>query len=63
MLPVEYLKVSQCPNFILENPAGIMSYLDSYIVNKDLLYEKIDSMSLIGENFKQRLRSQLSIRD
>ncbi len=63
MLPVEYLKVSQCPNFILENPAGIMSYLDSYIVNKELLYEKIDSMSLIGENFKQRLRSQLSIRD
>ncbi len=40
-----------------------MSYLDSYIVNKELLYEKIDSMSLIGENFKQRLRSQLSIRD
>ena len=63
MLPVEYLKVSQCPNFILENPASIMSYLDSYVVNKKLLFEKIDSMSLIGEGFKQRLRSQLEIRD
>jgi alpha-glucosidase len=61
MLPVEYLKVSQCPNRILEYPGEIMNILDEYIENKKLLMGKIDEMTLIGDDFKQKLKRQLTI--
>ena len=61
MLPVEYLKVSQCPNFILEDPSGISEYLENYVVNKAEFLKSLDAMELIGEDFKARLRAQLEI--
>jgi alpha-glucosidase len=61
MLPVEYLKVSQCPNRILEFPDDIMTILNEYRENMTVFLEMIDEMSLVGEPFKQKLKSQLSI--
>ena len=61
MLPVEYLKVSQCPNFILENPFAISEFLQDYKENKVAFDENIDQMTLIGDDFKTKLKAQLSI--
>ena len=57
MLPEEYLRVSQCPNFILEEPFRIAEFIGAYAKNKAALFEKTDSMTIIGDNFKQRLKS------
>lgn len=59
MLPEQYLKVSQTPNFILEDPANIMKYLKDFENNRANLFEVTDAMTIIGEPFKARLRSQL----
>lgn len=56
MLPVEYLNVSQCPNFILEEPFRIAEFLASYDRNIAVLFEKTDSMTILGENFKHRIK-------
>ncbi len=61
MLPVEYLKVSQCPNRILESPFDISDSLDDYFVNLEKLFPAIDAMTLIGDDFKMKLKSQLII--
>jgi alpha-glucosidase len=61
MLPVEYLKVSQCPNRILESPFDILKALDDYLVNIERLFPAIDAMTLIGDDFKVKLKSQLII--
>ena len=57
MLPEEYLHVSQCPNFILEEPFRIAEFIGAYAKNKAALFEKTDSMTIIGDNFKQRLKA------
>ena len=57
MLPEEYLRVSQCPNFILEEPFRIAEFIGAYAKNKAALFEKTDSVTIIGENFKQRLKA------
>lgn len=57
MLPEEYLRVSQCPNFILEEPFRIAEFIGTYAKNKAALFEKTDSMTIIGDNFKQRLKA------
>ena len=57
MLPEEYLRVSQCPNFILEEPFRIAEFIGAYAQNKAALFEKTDSMTIIGDNFKQRLKA------
>uniref|UniRef100_UPI003FEF7673 hypothetical protein n=1 Tax=Alistipes shahii TaxID=328814 RepID=UPI003FEF7673 len=49
--------VSQCPNFILEDPGRIAGYLAAYEKNKAALFETTDKMTIIGENFKKRLRA------
>lgn len=61
MLPIEYLKVAQCPNFIVENPSGISGFLEAYEINKASLFESIDKMTLIGEDFKKKLKAQMNI--
>ena len=61
MLPVEYLKVSQCPNRILESPQDIQASLDEFYEDIEKLYPAIDAMTLIGEDFKVKLKSQLNI--
>ena len=57
MLPEEYLRVSQCPNFILEEPFRIAEFIGAYSKKKAALFEKTDSMTIIGDNFKQRLKA------
>ena len=57
MLPEEYLRVSQCPNFILEEPFRIAEFIGAYAKNKAALFEKTDSMTIIDDNFKQRLKA------
>ena len=57
MLPEEYLRVSQCPNFILEEPFRIAEFIGAYAKNKAALFEKTESMTIIGDNFKQRLKA------
>ena len=57
MLPEEYLRVSQCPNFILEEPFRIAEFIGAYAKNKAALFEKTDSMTIIGDNFKQRVKA------
>ena len=57
MLPEEYLRVSQCPNFILEEPFRIAEFIGAYAKNKAALFEKTDSMTIIGDHFKQRLKA------
>ncbi len=59
MLPQEYLKVSQCPNFILENPAEIRTCIKDFESNIGQLFDKTDEMDIIGDGFKKRLKAQL----
>lgn len=61
MLPVEYLKVAQCPNKIMEYPSDIMMSLDEYRENMSEFLAKTDEMTLIGDDFKLKLKSQLRI--
>ena len=51
--------MSQCPNFILEDPGRIADYLAAYERNKAALFETTDRMTIIGDNFKKRLRAQI----
>lgn len=62
MLPEGYLKVSQCANFIEERPGEINKYLDEFRKSKEALGATLDS-SKIGERFRQRVKTQLSISD
>ena len=57
MLPEEYLRVSQCPNFILEEPFRIAEFIGAYAKNKAALFEKTDTLTIIGDNYKQRLKA------
>lgn len=59
MLPEAYLRISQCPNFIQEAPQRIAEFLQAYELNKAQLFETTDSMTIIGERFKRRLRETI----
>ena len=61
MLPEGYLKVSQCPNFILENPLGIDGYLNDFATSYSELPEVIANHKYIGKNFRKRLAAQLGL--
>ena len=61
MLPVEYLKVAQCPNFILEDPFKIAEFIEEYKANKSAFYEMVEKMTMIGDEFKEKLKSQMTI--
>ncbi len=61
MLPEGYLKVSQCPNFILENPLGIGGYLNDFATSYSELPEVIANHKYIGKNFRKRLAAQLGL--
>ena len=61
MLPVEYLKVAQCPNFILEDPFKIAEFIEEYNANKSAFYEMVEQMTMIGDEFKEKLKSQMTI--
>lgn len=59
MLPEGYLKVSQCPNFILEDPQNINKYLEDFAVSYEALPALIDSHEYSGPAFKHRIKAQL----
>ncbi len=60
MLPIEYLKVSQCPNFIMEDPQNIFVYVDEMKRNLVLYAEYLKSETpLISDGFKHRLVKQI----
>ena len=59
MLPTEYLKVSQCPNFIMEDPRGIFGYIEALKTNLDAYAGSLEAETLISESFKARLKAQI----
>lgn len=61
MLPEGYLKVSQCPNFILENPQGIAGYLSDFETAYGQLPGIIKDHKYSGPEFKQRVAAQLDL--
>ena len=60
MLPIEYLKVSQCPNFIMADPQNIFKYVDELKENLPM-YEKYleGETPLISDGFKARLKAHV----
>lgn len=60
MLPIEYLKVSQCPNFIMANPQNIFNYVNDLKENLPK-YEKYleGETPLISDEFKARLKAHI----
>lgn len=58
MLPEEYLRVSQCPNFILEEPFRIAEFIGAYAKNKAALFEKTDSMTITGRQLQAALEGR-----
>lgn len=61
MLPIEYLKVSQCPNFIMEDPQNLFKYVDEMKVNLQLYSEYLKGETpLIGDVFKCKLVGQIT---
>lgn len=61
MLPEGYLKVSQCPNFILENPKEIVRYLDDFDKAYSELPQIIKEHKYSGSEFRKRLTTQLGL--
>lgn len=60
MLPIEYLKVSQCPNFIMEDPQNIWKYVDELKENHIKYKAYLDGETpFITDEFKARLKGQL----
>ena len=60
MLPIEYLKVSQCPNFIMESPFEIFTFVDEMKKNIVLYEEYLNGDTpLISDDFKCRLKGQI----
>lgn len=59
LLPSEYLRVSQCPNFIRENPGRIREFLADFERDKRYLLEKTDSLPYTGPDFRCRLRATI----
>ena len=61
MLPAEYLKVSQCPNFIMEDPQGIFGYIGDLKVNLEKYAASLEGDTpLISAPFKARLKAQIT---
>ena len=60
MLPIEYLKVSQCPNFIMADPVNLFRYVDEMKENLPRFEKYLEGETpLISDEFKARLRAQV----
>ena len=60
MLPIEYLKVSQCPNFILADPQNIFRYVEDLKENFVKYEEYLEKETpLISDEFKARLKAHI----
>lgn len=54
---------SRSAPFHSRDPGRIAGYLAAYGKNKAALFETTDKMTIIGENFKKRLRAQIGRRE
>lgn len=62
MLPDEYLRISQCPNFIMEDPVNIFNYVDDLNSCKVKYNQFLDAdPEFMTDEFKARLKAQLQI--
>ena len=60
MLPIEYLKVSQCPNFIMADPQSIFKYVDDLKANLPEFEKYLQGETpLISDGFKARLKAHV----
>lgn len=60
MLPIEYLKVSQCPNFIMADPQNIFQYVGDLKENLPKYEKYLDGETpLISDEFKARLKAHV----
>ncbi len=59
MLPIEYLRVSQTPNKITENPARIVEYLAEFAAQIEPMHQRIASFDRLNDKFKERIKVQL----
>ena len=59
LLPREYLRVSQCPNFILEYPETALERITEFDEALQRMFETTDRMEIIGPSFKEKLHRQL----
>ena len=59
LLPKEYLRISQCPNFILERPELTVELISQFDETLAKMFETTDKMELLGPAFKEKLHRQL----
>ena len=59
LLPQEYLRISQCANFILERPESALELISQFDKNRVKMFETTDRMEILGPAFKQKLHLQL----
>lgn len=60
MLPIEYLMVSQCPNFIMADPQNIFNYVDDLKENLPKYEKYLEAETpLISNEFKARLKAHV----
>ena len=59
LLPKEYLRISQCPNFILERPELTVELISQFDETLAKMFETTDKMELLGPDFKEKLHRQL----
>ena len=60
MLPIEYLKVSQCPNFVMADPQNIFKYVDDLKENLPMFEKYLEGETpLISDGFKARLKAHV----
>ena len=59
LLPQEYLRISQCPNFILERPELALELISQFDETRAKMFETTDKMEILGPAFKEKLHRQL----
>ena len=59
LLPQEYLRVSQCANFILERPELAFELIPQFDEMRNKMFETTDKMEILGPAFKEKLHRQL----
>lgn len=62
MLPAEYLRISQCPNFIAEYPERIAEFLDSFDRDLQPMLEQTENERRLSPDFRAKLKAWLTIR-
>jgi hypothetical protein len=53
------MNVSQAPNFILEDTANVLEYIDRYEQSLDECVPTLEAMNVFPEEFIERMSAQL----